>query len=149
MVGVHGHTELSGSPDLADGGNVVRMWRQLSHRLTFSLEPVHRPFTGFAVNPNVCYGIEPVDDSWLDRVKIRDIKTCKEVFFDIANPAFNTALLIALSNGTGHNGEPIVIGTRYLGLKMGALPTMRLSTADFRLSTMILMGTAPNQSKAF
>ena len=50
-----------------------------------------------------------MDDNRLDRFKIRDAKTCKG-FFDIANPAFNTALFIALSHGTGHNSEPIVIG---------------------------------------
>jgi hypothetical protein len=78
------------------------MWRQLSHRLTFSRQAVHRPFTGFAVKPNVCHGIEPVDGSRLERTKIRDIKTCQEVFFDIANAAFHTAFFIALSNGTRH-----------------------------------------------
>ena len=74
------------------------------------MEPVHRPFTGFAVNPNVSHGVKPVNDRRVERSKIRDIKTCQEVFFDIANAAFHTAFFIALSNGTRHYGESMVIG---------------------------------------
>ena len=39
--------------------------------------------------------------------------------------------------------------SRYLGLNTGAVPTRRLSTADFRLSTISRAGTEPKAAKAF
>ena len=90
------------------------------HGLSFSLQPVHRPFTGFAVKPNVCHGVKPVNDRRLERIKIRDIKTGQEVFFDITHSAFNTSLFITLSNGIGHNGEAVVGGKiKVLGIEDG------------------------------
>ena len=39
--------------------------------------------------------------------------------------------------------------SRYFGLNTGATPTRRCNTADFRLSTMISLGTPPKTANAF
>jgi len=51
-----------------------------------------------------------MDGRWVECIKIRDIKTGKKVLFHIAHSAFHTSLFVSLSNGAGHNGEPVVVG---------------------------------------
>jgi len=62
------------------------------------------------VKSNVCHGVKPVNDRRVEDVKIRDIETGQKILFDIANTTFHTSFFISFSNGTGRNGEAVVIG---------------------------------------
>ena len=94
-VGVDRDAELAGGALLTDGGDIEAVCRQRQQAGPLGLEELHGFFTGLAVCAHVGHRLQPGAYGRAERCKIRDLETCEEVFFDIADRVFHPALFVS------------------------------------------------------